>query len=208
MLSPPNSESQQKKDRTVPSPRRRQATRAESPAAAGLAAAAAWFLAPVPPRRRPSSRWRGGEGPSFGRLSPQSSSPSRSRVCSAPMLGGGVRFCRWSVTPLRLCFPSGVGAAEATTLQRNNFSQLLPFSDGDLLRRQQRGWGDLSRSRGPAHRRLFQVMIFGGNLSIARVASGGIEGCVVGTGVSRCAWEAVHSADLPSSKPSSAASTL
>jgi hypothetical protein len=51
-------------------------------------------------------------------------------------------------------------------------------------------------------------MIFGGNLSIARVAGGGIEGCVLGTGVSRCAWEAAYSADLPSSKPSSAASTL
>jgi hypothetical protein len=38
-----------------------------------------------------------------------------------------------------------VGDAEATTLQRNNFSQLLPFSDGDLLRRQWRGCGDLSR---------------------------------------------------------------
>jgi hypothetical protein len=77
----------------------------------------------------------GGRGPSF-RLSPQLSSPSRSRVCSPPILGGGVRFCRWSVTPLRLHFPGGVGDAEATTLQRNNFSQLLPFSDGDLLRRQ------------------------------------------------------------------------
>jgi hypothetical protein len=121
------------------------------------------------------------------------------------------------VTPLRLCFPGGVGDAEATALQRNNFSQLLPFSDVDLLRRQQRGWGDLSRSRGPERRRLFQVMmlltllisrkmIFGGNLSIVRVAGGGIERCVVGTGVSRCAREAAYSADLPSSKPSSAAS--
>jgi hypothetical protein len=51
-------------------------------------------------------------------------------------------------------------------------------------------------------------MIFGENLSFARVAGGGIEGCVVGTGVSRCAWEAVYSADSPRSKPSSAASTL
>jgi hypothetical protein len=51
-------------------------------------------------------------------------------------------------------------------------------------------------------------MIFGRNLSIARVAGGGNEGCVVGTRVGRCAWEAVHSADSPSSKPSSAASTL
>jgi hypothetical protein len=54
------------------------------------------------------------------------------------------------VIPLRLGFPGGVGDAEAATLQRNNFSQLLPFFDGDLLRRQQRGWGDLSRSRGSA----------------------------------------------------------
>ena len=30
----------------------------------------------------------------------------------------------------------------------------------------------------------------------------------MGTGVSRCAWEAVYSADSPRSKPSSAASTL
>jgi hypothetical protein len=87
-------------------------------------------------------------------------------------------------------FPGGFGDAEATALQMNNFSQLLPLSDGDLLRRQWRGWGDLSRSRGPAHRRLLQVMmlltvlisrkmIFGRNLSIARVAGGGNEGCVV-----------------------------
>jgi hypothetical protein len=46
------------------------------------------------------------------------------------------------------------------------------------------------------------------NLSFARVAGGGIEGCVVGTGVGRCAWEAVYSADSPRSKPSYAASTL
>ena len=69
------------------------------------------------------------------------------------------------------------------------------------------------------HRRLLQVMmlltlliskkmIFGENLSFARVAGGGIEGCVVGTGVGQCAWEAVYSADTPRSKPSSAASTL
>ena len=45
-------------------------------------------------------------------------------------------------------------------------------------------------------------------LSFARVAGGGIEGCVVGTGVSRCAWEAVYSADSPRSKLSSATSTL
>jgi hypothetical protein len=90
------------------------------------------------------------------------------------------------VVPLRLGFPGGVGDVEATTLQRNNFSQLLPFSDGDLFRRQRRGWGDLSRSRESAHRLLLQVMmllillisrkmIFGENLSFARVAGGGIE---------------------------------
>ncbi|KAG2539788.1 hypothetical protein PVAP13_9NG494928 [Panicum virgatum] len=135
------------------------------------------------------------------------------------MFGGGVRFCRRSVSPLRLVFPGNAGDAEVTAAQRNNFSQPLPFSDGDLLRRQLRCWGDLSRSRGPAHRRLLQVMmlltllisrkmIFGENLSFARVAGGGIEGCVVGTGVDRCAWEAVYSADSPRSKPSSAASTL
>jgi hypothetical protein len=110
------------------------------------------------------------------------------------MLGGGVRFCWWSVAPLRLGFPSGVGDAEATSLQRNNFSQLLPFSDGDLLRHQRRGWGDLSRSQGPARHRLFQVMmllillisrkmIFGRNLSITRVVGDGNEGCIMGTGV-------------------------
>jgi hypothetical protein len=36
-------------------------------------------------------------------------------------------------------------------------------------------------------------MIFGENL--AQVADSGIEGCVVGTGAGRCAWEAVYSAD-------------
>jgi hypothetical protein len=41
------------------------------------------------------------------------------------MLGGGVRFCQWSVTSLRLGFPGGTDDAEATTLQRNNFSQFL-----------------------------------------------------------------------------------
>jgi hypothetical protein len=50
-------------------------------------------------------------------------------------------------------------------------------------------------------------MIFGRNLSIARVAGGGNEGCVVCTG-GRCAWEAAYLADSPSSKPSFAASTL
>jgi hypothetical protein len=52
------------------------------------------------------------------------------------------------MAPLRLGFPGDAGDAEATTLQRNNFSQLLSFSDGDLLRRQQRGWEDLSRIEG------------------------------------------------------------
>jgi hypothetical protein len=51
-------------------------------------------------------------------------------------------------------------------------------------------------------------MIFGENLSFARVADDGIEGRVVGTGVGRCACEAVYSADSPRSKPSFAASTL
>jgi hypothetical protein len=32
---------------------------------------------------------------------------------------------------LRLGFPGGTGDVEATVLQRNNFSQLLPFSDGN-----------------------------------------------------------------------------
>ena len=106
------------------------------------------------------------------------------------MFGGGVRFCRRSVAPLRLAFSGDADDAEATAAQRNNFSQPLPFSDGDLLRRQRRGWGDLSRSRGPAHRRLLQVMmlltllisrkmIFGENLSFARVVGGRIKGCVV-----------------------------
>ena len=146
-------------------------------------------------------------------------SPPRSKVCSSSMFGGGVRFCRRSVAPLRLAFPGDAGDAEATAAQRNNFSQPLLFSDGDLLRRQRRGWGDLSRSRGPAHRRLLQVMmlltllisrkmIFGENLSFTRIASGGIEGCVVGTEVSRYAWKTVYSADSPRNKLSSAASTL
>ena len=51
-------------------------------------------------------------------------------------------------------------------------------------------------------------MIFGENLGFARVAGGGIEGCVVGMGVGQCAWEAVYSTDSFRSKPSSATSTL
>lgn len=51
-------------------------------------------------------------------------------------------------------------------------------------------------------------MFCGENLSFPRVAGGGIDGCVVGTGVGRYAWKAVYSADSPRSKPSSAASTL
>ena len=134
------------------------------------------------------------------------------------MFGGGVRFCRRSVAPLRFILPGDAGDAEAAAAQRNNFFQPLPFSDGDLLRRQRRGWGDQFRSRGPAHRCLLQVMMlltllisrkmcFGENLSFARIAGDGIGGCVVGTGVGRCAWEAVL-ADSPRSKSSSAASTL
>jgi hypothetical protein len=102
------------------------------------------------------------------------------------------------MAPLQLGFPAGVGDVEATVLQMNDFSQLLPFSDGDLLRHQRRGLGDLSRSRGSVHHRLLQVimlltllisrkMIFDENLSFARVADGGIKGYVVGTGVGRCA---------------------
>ena len=49
-------------------------------------------------------------------------------------------------------------------------------------------------------------------MSSATVAGGEIEGCVMSTGVGRCAWETVYSADYsadsPRSKPSSAASTL
>jgi hypothetical protein len=55
-----------------------------------------------------------------------------------------------------------------------------------ILQCQRRGWGDLSRSRGPTHRLLCQVMmlfslliltkmILGGNLSFAQVAGGGCE---------------------------------
>ena len=137
------------------------------------------------------------------------------------MFDGGTRVCRRSVALLRLLVPSGVSDAEATTLQGNNLSRLLPFSDGDLLRCQWRGRGDLCWSPGPAHSRLLQVMmlltclvsrnmISGGNPSFARVAGGGFEGCVVDAGAGRCAWEAVYSALAPSSKPkpSSAASTL
>jgi hypothetical protein len=46
---------------------------------------------------------------------------------------------RWSyVLPVEhdssaALFSGSVGDAEATALQRNNFSQLIPFSDGDLL---------------------------------------------------------------------------
>jgi hypothetical protein len=51
-------------------------------------------------------------------------------------------------------------------------------------------------------------MIFSEYLSFARVAGGGIDGCVMGTRVGRCAWDAVYLADSARSKPSSAASTL
>jgi hypothetical protein len=51
-------------------------------------------------------------------------------------------------------------------------------------------------------------MIFGGNLSFARVAGVGKKCCVVGAGFDRCNWEAVYLADSPSSKPSSATSTV
>ncbi|KAF8750172.1 hypothetical protein HU200_012422 [Digitaria exilis] len=135
------------------------------------------------------------------------------------MFGGATRVYRRSMAPLRFLFPGGTGDAKASALQGNNFSRLLPFSGGDLLRRQWRGRGDLCWSPGPAHHRLLQVMmlltcliprnmIFGGNLSFAPVAGVGFEGCVVGAGVGRCAWEVVYSAFAPSSKPFSAASTL
>ena len=51
-------------------------------------------------------------------------------------------------------------------------------------------------------------IIFGENLSFARIAGGGIEGYVVGTGVGRCVWETVYSADSFRSKPSSVVSIL
>ncbi|CAL4923490.1 unnamed protein product [Urochloa decumbens] len=135
------------------------------------------------------------------------------------MFGGGTGVCRRSVAPMRLLVPGGVGDAEATALQGNNFSQLLLFSGGDLLRHHWRGRGDLCWSPGLAHRRLLQAMmlltclilrnmISGGNPSFARVAGVGFEGCVVDAGVGRCAWEALYSASAPSSKPSSAASML
>ena len=50
-------------------------------------------------------------------------------------------------------------------------------------------------------------MFVGENMSFARVVGDGIEGCVVGTGVGQCAWEAT-SVDSPRSKSSSAASTF
>ncbi|KAF8652486.1 hypothetical protein HU200_062819 [Digitaria exilis] len=123
------------------------------------------------------------------------------------------------MAPLRLLVPDGAGDTEATALQGNNFSQLLLFSGGDLLRQQWRGLGDLCWSLGPAHHRLLQVMmlltcliprnmIYGENLRFARVAGIRFEGCIVGPGVGRCTWEAVYSASAPSSKPSSATSTL
>ncbi|KAF8727015.1 hypothetical protein HU200_019510 [Digitaria exilis] len=135
------------------------------------------------------------------------------------MFSGGTRVCRRSMTHLWLLVPGGDDDAEALALQGNNFSRLFPFSSGDLLRRQWRSRGDLCWSLGPAHHCLLQVMmllacliprnmISGGNPSFARFASIGFEGCVVGGGVGRCAWEAVYAASAPSSKPSSAASTL
>jgi hypothetical protein len=84
----------------------------------GTPHAGAYSLSPPsgswPPFLLVSDLLADGRGSSFSRSSPQSS-PSRSRVCSLPMLGGGVRFCRWSVAPLRLGFPGGAGDAEATT---------------------------------------------------------------------------------------------
>ena len=51
-------------------------------------------------------------------------------------------------------------------------------------------------------------MICGENPSFARVAGVGFEGCVMGARVGQYAWEAMYSASAPSSKLSSAASTL
>ncbi|KAF8781236.1 hypothetical protein HU200_000655 [Digitaria exilis] len=135
------------------------------------------------------------------------------------MFGGGTKVCQRSTAPLRLLVPGSVGDAEAMALQGNNFSRLLSFSGGDLLRRQWRGQGDLCWSPGPVHRCLLQVMmlltcliprnmISSRNPSFARVLGVGFEGCVVGAGFGRCIWEAVYLVSAPSSKPSSAASTL
>jgi hypothetical protein len=77
-----------------------------------LAATATIALAPVSPRPRPLAGGKGERGSIL--LVESQSRPSRSRVCSPPMLRGGVRFYRWSMTPLRSGFPSGVGDAEAT----------------------------------------------------------------------------------------------
>ncbi|KAF8737787.1 hypothetical protein HU200_014017 [Digitaria exilis] len=131
------------------------------------------------------------------------------------MFGTGTRVCLRSYAPLCLLVPGGVGDVEAMALQGNNFSWLLPFCRGDLLRRQWRGRGDLCWSPGSAHHRLLQVMmlltcliprnmISDENPSFSRVANVGFEGCVVGARVGRCAWKAVYSASAPSSKPSSA----
>ncbi|KAF8775516.1 hypothetical protein HU200_004526 [Digitaria exilis] len=127
--------------------------------------------------------------------------------------------CRRIMTPLRLLVPGGASDVEATALQGNNFFCLFLFSGDDLLRRQWRGRRDLCWSPGSAHHRLLQMMmlltcliprnmISGGNPSFARVAGVGFEGCVMGAGVGRCAWEAVYSASALSSKPSSTASTV
>jgi hypothetical protein len=105
--------------------------------------------ASISPRPRPSRRWQEGREsiPLVDRI------PIKS-VYVQGLLGADVWWCRWSVTSLWLRFAGGAGDTEATGLQRNNFSQLLPFSDGDLLQRQQRGWGDLSGSRGLVRCRL------------------------------------------------------
>jgi hypothetical protein len=104
------------------------------------------------------------------------------------------------VAPLRLGFPSGAGDAEATTLQKNNFSHFFcpPMAIYSDVNGES---GETCPRVEPAHHRLLQVMMlltllisrkmfFGGNLGIARVAGDGNERCVVGTGVGRCAWEA------------------
>ncbi|KAF8755779.1 hypothetical protein HU200_011248 [Digitaria exilis] len=134
------------------------------------------------------------------------------------MFGGRTRVCRRSMIPLRLLVLGDTGDAEATALQGNNFYRLFSFSGGDLLRRQWRGQGDLCWSPGPAHHCLLQVMmlltrliprnmISSGNPSFARVVGVGFEDCVVGPELADVPGT-VYLASAPSSKSSSAASTL
>jgi hypothetical protein len=88
------------------------------------------------------------------------------------MLGGGTRVCRRSVAPLRLLVPGGPGDVEATASQGNNFSRLLRFFGGDLLRRKWRVREDLHWSPGSAHCRLLQVMMLLACLILRNMISG------------------------------------